>query len=345
MTGTPLPRVLLVGAGAMGSHHARVISESDRSRLVAVVDPSEHAGRRLARRFDADWAPKLEDLSRVDAVVVACSTDQHVTVASDVLAAGIPLLVEKPLSASLSDSKEMVDTALRCGVPLMCGFIERFNPAVRELLARAESPVGVCTQRLSSYSPRMHAGVSWDLLVHDLDLTIGLFGKDTPQVVRATVERHSGGGRKGEDTVTTELRFPGARRASLTASRVSDTRTRRLTVVEHDRTMVADLLNPCVTVYPRPSHASFDASAAAPPADSPAESIECGGRREPLAAQWDRFMDLAAGQADTIAEARSILPSHETVAAILDSARTEEPEGAGGRDNVSIPSPHLKGVT
>lgn len=240
MTGTPLPRVLLVGAGAMGSHHARVISESNRSRLVTVVDPSEQAGRRLARRFDADWTPKLEDLSQVDAVVVACSTDQHLTIASDVLAAGVPLLVEKPLSASLSDSREMVDTALRCGVPLMCGFIERFNPAFLQLLAHVKSPMGVRTQRLSSYSPRMHAGVSWDLLVHDLDLAIGLFGGDAVQVVHAVVERHSGEGRKGEDTVTTELRFPGARHASLTASRVSDTRTRRITVVERDRTIVAD---------------------------------------------------------------------------------------------------------
>jgi predicted dehydrogenase len=111
----------------MGSHHARVIAESDRSELVAVVDPAEHVGRRLARRFDAGWMPKLETLARADAVVVACSTDQHLTIASDVLAAGVPLLVEKPLSASLSDSREMVEAALRRGVPLMCGFIERFD--------------------------------------------------------------------------------------------------------------------------------------------------------------------------------------------------------------------------
>ncbi|MET8327076.1 Gfo/Idh/MocA family oxidoreductase [Streptomyces sp. NPDC005181] len=323
MSGNPLPRVVLVGAGAMGSHHARVISESNRSSLVAVVDPAEHTGRRLARRFDADWIPKLEDLSQVDAVVVACSTAQHLTIALDVLAAGIPLLVEKPLSASLSDSREMVDTALRRGVPLMCGFIERFNPAVREILARMESPTGVRTQRLSSYSPRMHAGVSWDLLVHDLDLAISLFGGDTPKVVYAAVERHSGEGRIGEDTVATKLRFPGTRHASLTASRVSDTRTRRLTVVERDRTIVADLLNPCVTVYARPPHESFDASTASPVEDGATERIECGGRREPLAAQWDRFIDLAEGQADAVAEARSILPSHETVAAILDSAETD----------------------
>ncbi|WP_049564747.1 Gfo/Idh/MocA family protein [Streptomyces sp. SBT349] len=327
MTGTPLPRVLLVGAGTMGTHHARVISESERSRLVAVVDPAEHAGRRLARRFDTDWIPKLDDLSRVDAVVVACSTDQHLTIASDVLAAGVPLLVEKPLSASLGDSREMVDTALRRGVPLMCGFIERFNPAVREILARVESPMRVRTQRLSSYSPRMRAGVSWDLLVHDLDLAIGLFGGDIPKVVHAAVERHSGEGRKGEDTVAAELRFPGDRHATLAASRVSDTRTRRLTVVERDRTIVGDLLNPCVTVYARGPEESLDGSTASPvedgATDGATERVACGGRREPLAAQWDRFMDLAQGRADAVAEARSILPSHEAVAAILDSAGTD----------------------
>jgi predicted dehydrogenase len=253
-------------------------------------------------------------------VVVACSTDQHLTIASDVLAAGVPLLVEKPLSASLSDSREMVEAALRRGVPLMCGFIERFNPAVREVLARVESPTGVRTRRLSSYSPRMHAGVSWDLLVHDLDLANILFGGDTPKVEHAEVERHSGASRRGEDTVAAELEFPGGRHASLVASRVSDTRARRLTVVEPHRTLVADLLNPCVTVYAGPPPASLDAPTTSPAGAAATERIECGGRREPLAAQWDRFMDLTEGRADAVAETRSILPSHETVAAILDLA-------------------------
>lgn len=322
MTGSGGPRVLLVGAGAMGSHHGRVIAESQRCELVAVVDPVEHRGLGLARRFGAAWAPEVEDLSHVDVVVCASSTDQHRRIALDVLAEEIPLFVEKPLSASLSESREMGDVALAHGTPLMCGFVERFNPAVLAALSRTESPDSVHAHRLSSYSPRMHAGVTWDLLVHDIDITLRLFGEVTPKIVTAVTGRHSEEGRIGEDTVRTELEFSGARRAALSASRVSSRRARQLTIYEKDRTVVADLLNPSVTVYSRshsrsvPSVDGFDRGCEV------LERIECSDCREPLAVQWDRFMDLVEGKADARAETLSILPSHETVAAILDSAES-----------------------
>lgn len=306
MTARAVPRVLLVGAGVMGSHHARVLAESERCELVAVVDPAEQRGCGLAERFGAEWMPDMEDLSKVDAVVVAASTDQHRRIALDVLAENIPLFMEKPLCTSLSDSREIVEAAVRRAVPLMCGFVERFNPAVLEALSRMESPHAVRMQRLSPYSPRMHAGVAWDLLVHDVDVALRLFGDRAPNVVHATTG-HCGSdeGRIGEDAVEAVLEFSGGRTAALSASRMSSRRVRRLVVSERNRVVVADLLNPSVAIY-------RDRKIA--------ELIDCSGRGEPLAAQLDRFMDVVEGEADAYTEILSILPSHQTIAAILESA-------------------------
>ncbi|MFH9005859.1 Gfo/Idh/MocA family protein [Streptomyces afghaniensis] len=314
MTRSRLPRVLLVGAGAMGSNHGRVLAESERCALVAVADPAERRGRGLAERFGAEWMPEVGDLSDVDAVVVAATTDQHRRIALEVLAHDVPLFVEKPLCTSPTGSREIVDTALRRGVPLMCGFVERFNPAVIEALARLESPSAVHMQRHSIYSPRMRAGVAWDLLVHDVDLALRLFGDVAPDVVHASVEYHSSEAeRNGEDVAEAVLEFSGARMAVLSASRVASRRARRMIVSEGDRVVVADLLNPSVAVY-RDCHI--------------VERTDCRGRGEPLVVQLNRFIDILDGKADVRAEACSILPSHEAVAAILDSAAGRAETGA-----------------
>ncbi|WP_078956432.1 Gfo/Idh/MocA family protein [Streptomyces iranensis] len=320
MTGSSLPRLLLVGAGAMGSHHGRVIAESQRCELAAVVDPAECRGSSLARRFGVDWMPEVDSLSNVDAVVVASSTDQHREIALNALEANIPLFVEKPLCASLGESREVVETALRRGVPLMCGFVERFNPAVVEALSRADAPSAVYAQRLSAYSPRMNAGVTWDVLVHDLDITLRIFDGETPKIVSAAIGRSGDEGRIGEDSVAAVLEFPGARTAGLSASRMSPRRVRQLAICEKDRNIVADLLNPSVAVYGRSYHGAFPSADDLGDGREISERIECSDYPEPLAAQCDRFVDLIEGKCDAHAETRSILPSHEAVAAILDCA-------------------------
>lgn len=290
----------------MGSHHGRVLAESQRCELAAVVDPAEHRGRSLAERFGAEWMPEIGDFSGVDAVVVAAPTDHHRKIALDVLAEDLPLFVEKPLCTSLTESEEIVDTALQRGVPLMCGFVERFNPAVLETQSRTDSPSAVHLHRLSSYSPRMHAGVAWDLLVHDVDISLNLFGEMTPNVVHATTGNCSGEeDRVGEDAAEAILEFSGARRAALSASRVSSRRARRLVVSDRNRVIVADLLNPSVAVYRNCRMV---------------ERIKRFRYSEPLVTQFDRFMDIVEGEADAYAETCSILPSHKAVAAILDAA-------------------------
>ncbi|MBN9632190.1 MAG: Gfo/Idh/MocA family oxidoreductase, partial [Actinobacteria bacterium] len=180
------PRVALVGAGMMGSNHARVIAESDRGELSIIVDPREDVGTGLAERLGAAWHPELPDLAQVDAVVVAAATEAHYELALRILAQDTPLLVEKPVADSLLHTTEILAVAEARDLPFMCGFVERYNPAVLTARTLVSEPVHITATRHSPYAPRIRTGVAWDLLVHDIDLALTMMGS-TPASVDAAL--------------------------------------------------------------------------------------------------------------------------------------------------------------
>src|SRR5690606_32586056 len=173
-------KLALIGTGMMGKLHARVIGQSMQAELVRVVDPNEEAARPVVEQHGAEWTPEIGSLTGVDGVIVASATETHHKLALEVIDLGKPVLVEKPLCGSLAETKEVLATAERQGVPLMCGLLERYNPAVLTAKALLEEPIHVIAQRHSPYAPRIKTGVAWDLLVHDVDLAIQMFGGATP---------------------------------------------------------------------------------------------------------------------------------------------------------------------
>src|SRR5690242_19272480 len=125
-------RVAVVGCGQFGANHVRVVRESSRCGLVAVVDTDpararEAAGGALALRGHRELA------GRVDAAIVAAPTAAHTPIACDLMRAGIDVLVEKPIAADLESADLMIETARSCGRILQVGHLERYNPAVLAL--------------------------------------------------------------------------------------------------------------------------------------------------------------------------------------------------------------------
>ncbi|HEX6499592.1 MAG TPA: Gfo/Idh/MocA family oxidoreductase [Micromonosporaceae bacterium] len=312
-------RFLLVGAGSMGALHARVVSQSDRAVLVRVVDPRQSVGVQVAERHGAAWNPEFGDLSGVDAVIVASPTETHQDIATGVLDAGVPLLIEKPVCAGLQTSEEIVALAEKRGVPLMCGLLERFNPAVLTAMSLVDNPVHVMATRHSPYAPRIRTGVAWDLLVHDVDLAIRAFGGDEPRQVRGSVGQfHPYSEAEAEDVAETLMTFPMGGMATISASRIGQRKLRSLVISEVDRLIEADLIRRDVTIY---RHVSLDA--ATPDGrgyrqQTIIEIPELVSGREPLAAQLDRFLDMLDGSVDVDEERRSIMPAHRVVARVLD---------------------------
>lgn len=308
-----MTRVALVGAGTMGSFHARVIASADRAELVTVVDAYEPAGSAVAERYGARWTPELGDLSGVDAVVIAASTEAHYGLATQVLDAGLPLLIEKPVVNDYAQSREIVDLAERKSLPLVCGLLERYNPAVVAAKSLIEQPLHVTATRHSPYAPRIKTGVAWDLLIHDVDLAIGILGAEPTTTVGALGHFHPDSLPGAEDVASATLGFGDGQVAQLSASRIGQKKDRTLTIHEIDRLIEVDLLRRDVTVYRHVSAAAAQEDGRGYRQQTTIEIPEITNAREPLAAQFDHFLDIIEGTADADAERRAILPAHKVI--------------------------------
>ena len=319
--GVTRPRFALVGAGSMGRNHARIIAENPKTELAYIVDPFREGAQPIAERFGATWVPELDAASDVDAVVVAASTEHHYDIAQQVIARGLPMLIEKPVCPSLSQTLEIVEATEKAGIPLMCGFLERFNPAVVVARKLASEPLFIRAERHSPYAPRIKTGVAWDLLVHDVDLIAQFFGGQDP--AHANVEVgffHPESVKGAEDVVEASLSFPGGGIASASASRIGQLKVRQLTVQSLTEMVEVDLLRRGVTVY---RHTTIDADAQGGSGFRQATEMEVPEvvGPEPLAAQLVRFLGLVDGTVDVDAERRSIIPAHRIVDEALSQSR------------------------
>ncbi len=263
--------VAVLGAGAMGARHARVVARDPRSRLVAIVDPHPERARAVADSVGA--AAHLHVPDGVEAVIVATPTHTHVEVAGAHLAAGRWALVEKPLAASAEAADALVHP--RC----VAAHVERFNPAVRA--AGAMRPRHLDARRLVPYVPRADdVCVVRDLMVHDLDLL--LHWVDDP-IVR--VEARGVAVRSAEiDVAHATLHTRDGVVAHLLASRVAAVPERMVRVYEARATTFLDLLTRTARRRAGPI----------PPLDG----------RDGLTAQWDAFVDAVLGLAPPAVDAR-----------------------------------------
>src|SRR5262245_20812569 len=180
-SGTPESRIMglrmaVVGTGALGRHHARILSQLPGVALVAVADTNAAAAAETAEhcrtRPTTDYR---ELLPEVEAVVVAVPTTSHHRVAGDFLDAGVDVFVEKPIASRVEEARELVDLAARRGALLQVGHVERYNPALLAARPFLADPKYVRAERLAPFSFRStDIGVVHDLMIHDLDLVLDL---------------------------------------------------------------------------------------------------------------------------------------------------------------------------
>lgn len=300
----------------MGANHARVIATGARTDLAVIIDPNEEVGRAVADKYDAQWAPDLNGLGKVDAAVLAAPTEYHHGLALDVIAAGLPLLVEKPVCPSVAQTEEVIAASEAAGTPLQCGLLERFNPAVMVALRMVEEPLLVRAERHSPYAPRIKTGVAWDLLVHDVDLIVQACGGGHPDSIEVQVgEFHPLSASGAEDVTETVLRF-GKTIATASASRIGQRKQRTLMIWELDRMFEIDLLRRGVTIY-RHTHVEVSQEGYAGFRQSTEMEVPEIIGAEPLVSQLNHFVDLVEGTVDAEAERASILPAHHVVEAVL----------------------------
>jgi predicted dehydrogenase len=219
----------------------------------------------------------------------------HAEVGCQLLAMGVDCLIEKPLATAVEDGIRLVETAEAHGRALLVGHIERFNPAVEQLghILRGESPVlAVDARRMSAVSSRItDVDVIADLMVHDLDIVLGLLDEE---VVEVTARGAAVDGHVGADYVTALLTFANGSLASLTASRITQNQVRALEVTTADRLYAVDYSSQELNIYRQGRLGGI----ADEQVDPSRYLLDVGTERvfvrrvEPLAAELAHFLDV-----------------------------------------------------
>jgi predicted dehydrogenase len=306
-------RIGLVGAGNMGALHGRVITTSDRAELMWIAEPDRSSGERLAARFGVPWLAQPE-FTDVDAIVIAAPTQFHHPIAMEALDHGLPMLVEKPVADDFEQCVELADRSRNLGIPLMCGLLERFNPALRTAMDIIQDPLYIRTTRHSPYTERVRTGVASDLLIHDIDIAIRLFGGPPEAVQGKAAYLHPKSDPTSEDVAEALVTFPNGGMASLSASRLSQLKTREYMISESDRVIDIDLLRQDITISRHigdPMAADEDGRGYRQQTIVEIPVIHHEG--EPLVLQFEHFLDLLDGRVDAETERQSFLLPHRVL--------------------------------
>jgi predicted dehydrogenase len=203
----------------------------------------------------------------------------------------------------------------------MCGLLERFNPAVMKMHEIVTEPIHLNVVRHSPHTPRIATGVAFDLSVHDVDLAVRLADAMPTRVSAHLGCFHPSSPERSEDVAEISMTFTNGMVAALSASRVSQRKLRSLQVAEPTRLVDVDLLRRDITVY---HHVTADYLAGRTTGYRQQTVIDIPAildAREPLAAQLDRFVDLAEGRSDHDVERRTILPPHRVLDQVAVAAR------------------------
>jgi UDP-N-acetylglucosamine 3-dehydrogenase len=290
----------VLGLGMIGRHHGRLLQTSPRVRFAGAVDPGgdRHGVLRDPALLFAS-IPELLASGPVDFAIVAVPTEEHLPAVRELAAAGVHVLVEKPLAATEAETLALISAVEDAGLHGAVGHVERCNPALLELRRRLNAgeigrPFLIATERIGPFPDRIRdVGVVKDLATHDLDLVRWLGGAPVARVAAETQHRM---GRDHEDLVLATGRLGNDVAFNCVVDWLSPTKVRRTRVLGERGMFVADTLTTDLTFY---------ANAATPiewDAAQQARGVSEGDmtryalvRREPLLVEHEAFLDLLQG--------------------------------------------------
>lgn len=229
-----------VGIGTWGQNHCQLLAGMPDVELVGLHDINFKRCGATAQDFGTkEFQELLLLIEKVDALVITAPTHQHFDIAHRALENQRHVFVEKPICAQVEHAKTLVELAKKHDLILQVGHIERFNPAFRALNGIPLVPGYLDARRLSPYSPRGNdVSVILDLMIHDLDIIQALV-KSAPASVQATGFSVMS---PTTDFANARIRFANGTVTNVTASRISDRKFRKITMVEEGRQWEIDFL-------------------------------------------------------------------------------------------------------
>ncbi|MFN8574934.1 MAG: Gfo/Idh/MocA family oxidoreductase [Gemmatimonadaceae bacterium] len=233
------PRIGVIGAGALGFHHVRLLRDLPGVTFAGFHDARAERALQVASELQVRAFDSLDDLiESCDALTIVVPTPAHYAVARAALERGRHLLIEKPLATTLEEADELLQLAEAKGALIQTGHVERFNRAVRAALPFVDHPLFIESDRLAPFNPRgSDVAVVLDLMIHDIDLVLTLVGGPVASVAGVGVPVLT----PFVDIANARVTFATGAVANITSSRVSRERMRKLRVFQKSGYLSLDL--------------------------------------------------------------------------------------------------------
>ncbi len=242
-------KVGVIGVGYLGNFHAQKYAAMKNVDLVGVFDRSIDRAQEIAEICQTKaFADYHELISLVDAVSIVTPTTFHHAVGMDCLAAGLDVMMEKPITVTLAEADELIGLAASKGCILQVGHLERFNPGIMALKHYLDNPIYIESQRVHQFNPRGNdVDVVLDLMIHDIDIILSIVTSPlkTIRTLGASVVTTS------TDVATVQLIFENGCAATVTASRIAQTNVRQLVIHQKKSSLIVDYGKKDITVIER----------------------------------------------------------------------------------------------
>ena len=238
MTTAPI-KIGVIGAGSLGYHHARLLRDVRAVSLRGFYESNADRAGVVERELGVRAFPTLEALlADVDAVSIVVPTKAHYAVAKQALEAGKHVLIEKPITSTIEEADELLALAKSKGAIVLIGHIERFYRAIRAALPYVDHPLFIDSDRLAPFNPRgSDVAVVLDLMIHDIDLLLTLTGAKVTSVSAVGIPVLT----PSIDIANARIGFASGAVATITASRVSKDRMRKLRIFQRNGYLSLDL--------------------------------------------------------------------------------------------------------
>ncbi len=307
-------RTAVIGVGRQGRWHAEKLVALEKSNLIAVADIDGERCRAVASDLDVDAVGDFHDLvGEVDAVSIATPTPTHFDIASTFLRNGIHVLVEKPVTVTVNEVRDLVELADGKNVILQVGHLERFNPALMALAPYVREPQFIESHRIAPYKPRgLDVSVVLDLMIHDIDL-VHSFVRSPVSIVDAT-------GRSimsdNIDIANARLKFENGCVANVTSSRISFKTEHTLRIFQSNAYFSVDLCNKISRSYRKKNEGPVET-----PEDISVDKWSCKAS-DALMTQSEAFLESIVGGPPPLVNGRIAMEALETAAVIGDMIDT-----------------------
>lgn len=240
-------KTAVIGVGHLGSIHARIYSQLEGVNLVGVCDTDQDRGQKTARQFKTQYFRDYRELiGKIDAASVVVPTILHHEVSKGLLEKGVHLLIEKPITKTVEEADELLGLAEKKSLMLQVGHVERFNAGFLAAIEVINNPLFIECHRLGPYKQRStDIGVVLDLMIHDIDIILGLVKDEIVDVeaIGASVLSDY------EDIANVRLKFKNKAICNLTASRITNKTMRKIRVFQKDAYISLDYFKPACAIY------------------------------------------------------------------------------------------------